>query len=197
MNFPVEFGAEFLENYRKMRKRDLRPKKVNKALDNFFEKRGRGRPGVRPAEIAGRAGNYRLILDQVWDRLWPSLSKAKTQEEVNRAFQEGTNPYERELVPALTLVLPVLRDKKFPKGRKTRINFIADSLAGLGRVSPRRSRDICEQERGRQKRSHHIISYEYWITCSCGYKGRSEDHGCPKCGAQISLHVADTPFNFL
>lgn len=165
-------------------------------LDTFFGKRGRGRPGVRPSEVAGRAYNYRWILDAIWDRLWPPLSKAQTQEEVNKAFQEGSSPYESQFLPALTLVLPVLRDRKFPKGRRTRINFLADSLAGLGRVAPRRSRDICGEVRAKDKRAHHIIRFEFWIECSCGYKGKSRDHACPKCAAKIAFNgpFIDSPF---
>src|SRR5438132_13441161 len=52
-------------------------------------------------------------------------------------------------------------------------------------VTPRRSRDICEQERAKAKRNHHIICYEFYVECSCGHKGRSRNHACPKCGARI------------
>lgn len=168
-----------------MRKPRKQSDEAQKTLDTFWAKRTRGRPGVRASEIAGRAYNYRLILGTVWDRLWPQLSRAQTQEDVNKAFQERSAPYEREFVPVLTLVLPVLRDAKFPKKRTTRINFLADSLAGLGWVSPRRSRDICADVRAKEKRAHHIIRFEFWIECSCGYKGRSRDHACPKCGTGI------------
>lgn len=160
--------------------------KPKKPLDRGFEKRGRGRPArVPPSEIAGRAYNYRLILNHVWDRLWPLLSKAQTEEEVIKAFQEGSDPYEREFVPVLTLAHRVLRDPKFPKTRDAQIKFLADSLAALGRTSPRRSRDICGEVRAKEKRAHHIIRFEFWVECSCGYKGRSRDHACPKCGAEI------------
>jgi hypothetical protein len=152
-----------------------------------LQTRGRGRPArVRASEIAGRADNFRWILNEVWDRLWPLLSGTTTQEDVITAFQAGASPYDREFAPALAgLALQVLRDPKFPKRREPQIAFLADSLAGLGRVSPRRSRDICEQHRAEQKRAHHIIRYEFWIECSCGHKGRSRDHACPKCGAEI------------
>ena len=82
-------------------------------------------------------------------------------------------------------VLQVLREPKFPKQRAPQSNFLADSLAGLGWISPRRSRDICERERAKGKRAHHIIRYEFYVECSCGYKGRSRKYACPNCGAEI------------
>ncbi len=158
-----------------------------KPLDMVFPRRGRGRPArVRASEIRGRADNYRGILNEVWDRLWPLLSASNSEEDVIKAFHAGASPYDREFVPSLAgLVLRVLRDRKFPKRRDAQIGFVADSLAGLGRVSLRRSRDICERDRAEQKRAHHIIRYEFWIECSCGYKGRSHDRACPKCGTKI------------
>ena len=48
-------------------------------------------------------------------------------------------------------------------------------------------RDVCERDRANAKREHHIIKYEFWIECSCRFKGRSRNHACPKCGAAIEL----------
>jgi len=170
-----------------MRKKSA--KKPNEPLDKVLQKRGRGRPArVTPTWIRGRADHNRWILNQVWDRLWPLLSKAQTEEEVIKAFQEGASPYDSWFVPALAaLVLQVLREPKFPKRRAARSNFLADSVAGLGWISPRRSRDICEHERAKGKRAHHIIRYEFYVECSCGYKGRSRNHACPKCRARIDF----------
>ncbi len=150
---------------------------------------------ARPSEVVGRAYNYRYIFNQVWDRLWPLLSTAQTEEDVTKAFQEGANPYTQEFIPGLaSLTLKVVCDPDFPKEqREAQVNFLADSLAGLGRVTPRRSRDICWEERVKKKQGTHIIRYEYWVECSCGYKGKSRDHACPRCGARISfstLHLA-------
>ena len=162
-------------------------KKPKTGLDRLPEKPGRGRPGVRPSEIRGRADNYRWILDQVWDRLWPLLSAAQTEDDAARAFENGASPYDREFVPRAPLAFKILREKRFLKLRRARINFLADSLAGLDRVSPRRSRDICYEEREKEKRTHHILRYEFYIECSCHYKGHSQDHACPKCGAKIDF----------
>jgi len=30
------------------------------------------------------------------------------------------------------------------------------------------------------------LRFEYYVECSCRYKGPSLDHACPKCGAKIS-----------
>jgi len=83
-----------------------------------------------------------------------------------------------------------LASSLFPKRRQPQINFLADSLAGLGLVTPRSSRDICEKERARLKRAHHIIRYEAYVECSCGFKGRSHNHACRKCGAKIDFRFA-------
>ena len=174
-----------------MRKRSKTVKNPKFPLDTMLAKRGRGHPAkVRPSEICGRAENYRMIFDQVWDRLWPHLSGAQSQAQVISALQDGAKPYDREFIPWAELMLGVLKEKKFPKRREAQINFVADSLAGLGSVTARRSRDICDQERAIERQAHKIIRYEFYIECSCGYKGRSRDHGCPKCGAKIIFEWA-------
>jgi hypothetical protein len=163
----------------------------NGSIDKVSPKRGRGRPPrVSASSIKGHADNYRGILHNVWDRLWPRLSEAQTTDEVAAAFENAT-PGGSEFTPHAALILSVLKDSKFPKRQEARINFLADSTAGLGLVTPRRSRDICAQERAREKRTHHILRYEYYVECSCGYKGHSEDHACPKCGARIRPSVLD------
>jgi len=157
-------------------------------LDTFSQKRGRGRPPtVRFKEIVGRADNNRWILDEAWERLWPLLSKANNEDEITKAFQGGASAYANQFVPAFSaLILEVLREKTLPIRRKPQVNFLADSLAGLGVVRPRRSRDICAAERAKALREHHILRYEYYVECSCGYKGPSKDHACRKCGAKIN-----------
>lgn len=143
---------------------------------------------VDPPGLVMRADNFRYYLHQVWERLWPPLSRATSDQEIIDAFVENAQPYAREFVPAMAnLIFRVLHEKKFPKRRETQINFLADSLAALGMVKPRTSRDICERERTRKKRAHHIVQYEFSIVCSCGFKGQSLNHGCPTCGAQIDF----------
>src|SRR5579859_7973148 len=136
-----------------MAKREITTSRRKKPLDTLQKKRGRGRPThVRPSEIFGRAGNYRFIFDQVWDRLWPLLSVVQTEAEVIEAFQQGASPYHAQFVPWVgELALRVLREPKFTNRRSAQVDFFADSLAAVGDVTPRRSRDICAQERAREK----------------------------------------------
>ncbi len=161
-------------------------KRAENTLETVSEKRRRGpHPRVVPSAVRGRADNYRGILDNVWDQLWPRLSQVQTEDDVIRALREGY-PGESEFMPyRAPLVLKVLKERTFPKRRTPQINFMADSLAGLGLVSARRSRDICTEDRERAKRAHHILRAELYVECSCGYKGHSLDHACPECRAAI------------
>lgn len=173
-----------------------------KTIDTFRAKRARGRPArVRPSEIFGRADNYRFIFDQVWDRLWSLISRAQSETEVVAAFRQGASPYDGQFLPWVgELALRILREPKFPKRRSAQVAFFADSCAAVGEVTPRRSRDICAQERAKEKlvqRAHHIVSYEFYVECSCGYKGHSQEHACPDCGAKIVLDVDLTPVSAL
>jgi len=143
------------------------------------------------SEIRGRADNFRVILDQVWDRLWPLLSNAGTDQEVIDAFLAGAVPYAQEFVPHFAnLIYRVLHEPRFPKRRQPQINFLADSVAGCGLVAPRSARDICERERIKEKRATYIIRYEVYVECSCGFKGRSKNLACRKCGAKINFGFA-------
>ncbi|MGB7081941.1 MAG: hypothetical protein WBD54_09920 [Candidatus Acidiferrales bacterium] len=164
-------------------------KNTKKALDTHAEKRGRGRPRwVDPGETKARGDNYQGIFNMVWDTLYPLLSKAQTDEEVIRSFEEGAGSYSRHFMPKFApLVLKVLRERTFPKKGTTQANFMADSLAAYGDVSARRSRDICQQERLKGHKTHHIIRYDFKIECSCGYKGFSRDHACPRCKAKVEF----------
>jgi hypothetical protein len=156
-------------------------------LDTLSKKNPRGpHRRIAPSTVIGRANNYRWILEQVWESLWPSLSEAQSAEEVVAALQCG-RPYEQEFLPWVDVIITVLKEKRFPKRRVARINFLADSIAGAPNVSPRRSRDICLEERAKAERAHHIIRFEVYIECSCGYKGHSNNHACPQCGAKISF----------
>lgn len=143
---------------------------------------------MRPTEIRGRADSYRSILGQVWDRLWPWLSRATTDQQVIDSFLEGATPYAQDFVPAMAnLISRVLSEPKFPKRPEAQINFLADSLAGLGYVAPRTSRDICQKERIKEERTHRILRFEVYVECSCGFKGQSRNLTCRQCGAEIDF----------
>ncbi len=172
-----------------MAARKTSSKKANELLDAVFPKRGRGRPHKALAsEVSGRAYNYRLIFSQTWERVGERLLKAHTEADVIGAF-EGT-PYKAEFQPLAPLILRVLREKDFPKKRsEAQTIFLAESLAARGEVSPRSSRDICAKERKREqaKSPYHIIRREFYVECSCGYKGPARENACRKCGAGITF----------
>jgi hypothetical protein len=151
-------------------------------LDTFSKKRPRGRPGVRASEIAGRSYHFRLLFGQLWDTVGGTLVQSQTEEEVLSSLDLAGRYYKDQFArPGIPpLILKILRDRKFPKRRQARVNFIADSLAAWGMVSPRRSRDICERERN--KKVNYITRQDYYIECTCRYKGPALHGRCPKCG---------------
>jgi hypothetical protein len=165
--------------------------KLQNPLDVFSEKRTRGRPyKVRASEVAGRSHNYRLIFNQTWGVLGEHLLKATTEEEVLQAFERTA--HKGEFTRIASLVLAVLHDTNFPKrDKEARINFLADSLAARGVVTPRTSRDICARERAeeRNKSKYRILRHEFYIECSCGYKGPARNNACRKCGAEIGFSI--------
>jgi hypothetical protein len=181
-----------------MPKRKQAALKPKKPLDKVPGKRGRGRPGVRPSEISGRAYDYRLIFSQIWDDktdargdtlkgMGDALLNAQTEADVIGAFEPWPS-YKQQFASISTLILKVLREKNFPKRREPQINFLADSLAGRGWISPRRSRDICERER--KKKVNYITRRDFYIECTCGYNGPALHGKCPGCGTgKLSLRL--------
>lgn len=181
----------------KIAKPKKRRKEDNFPLDRFSEKRRRGRPPKIPASwVRGRADNHRMILAQIWKHIWPGLSKAVTRQDVVNTLSgaQVSTAYALDFITLADVILQVIKDTKFPKRKQeAQINFLADSIAGYGTFTARSSRDICERERGRIERVHHILAYEYFIRCSCGYGGPSHNHACPKCEAEIKFPIS-SPF---
>jgi hypothetical protein len=159
----------------------------------FSTKKPRGRPRkIALSWVTGRAYNYGIQLRQVWPQLEGSLLAAKTAGEVQAAFENNAPAYARNFVPELAEdILALIRHRKFPKRAEGRIHFLADSLGGRPNLSLRTSRDICETERARERRKskHHIIRHEFYVECTCGYKGPALDNACRKCGAEISFSI--------
>ena len=125
-------------------------------------------------------------------KLGGPLLAAKTEEEVKAAFEEYGSSYADNFVPGkVSDILSLMRDPKFPKRNETQINFLADSLGGRPNLSLRRSRDICEQDRAKQRRKlkYKIIRNEFYIECTCGYKGAALDNACRNCGAEIPVSI--------
>ena len=126
----------------------------------------RGRPGISPdeyPEILGRAEHFRYMLSEttrtpgkdkpesLWDKVREPLLGARTEEEVENALKHER--YGQDFVPHLNRqILKTINDPRFPKNSDARVNFLADSIAALGRVSPRRSRNICQKQRRKREK---------------------------------------------
>jgi hypothetical protein len=189
-----------------------KPKKARKAtnfpLDGGLAKTGRGRPGVAQSEVVGRAENYRRMFwterlrgrkgNKEWVRDKPyawavALVAAKTSDHAMRALDSAPIHIQSQFKPLVALILGVLKERDFPKRQDNQFDFLAESLAARGDVSPRRSRDICAQARAneRAKSPHRILRKEFYIECSCGYKGPALNDACRKCGAQMPISLQD------
>lgn len=117
---------------------------------------------------------------------WDNLVRASSEEEVKKAFENVREDYKRRLRLLLKpeVILSSLRESTFPKrNRAAQIRFLSDSIAADGLVSTRRSRDICSEERNKLARQGQIIRREFFIECTCGYKGPALYGSCLQCGA--------------
>lgn len=162
------------------------------ALDKVPEKQRRGpKRRMRPESVVGNAGTYNVQFTNVWERVGHQLLEAPSPEQVlNLLTQLGGRISGTIDLKFARRVFTILRESKFPGARgKAQVRFLADSLGGGDLLTPRRSRDICAEYRAKMKRANHILRYEFYIECSCGRKGHSIDHACPKCGAEIQFPV--------
>jgi hypothetical protein len=170
-----------------MKKQKKIEKTPNNSLDMVFGKRPRGRPKtIDPSLVRGTADRNRVWFKANWSLVSVLLLAAQSEQEVESAVRCGNSTPE-EFFQLAHVILAVLKDSRFPKRKKSQIHFLADSIAGGNVVTPRRSRDICAQERNADASRFFIKRYEYWIECSCGYEGHSLNHGCKKCGATLYL----------
>ena len=144
--------------------------------------------------VTGRAFNYEWALNQVWENLEKPLLDVETSHGVIEAFKKFAQSYAGDFVPRLSEdILLLLNDPDFPQRALPRTRFLARSLGGRPILSFRRSRDICEEADRREKKKspHRIIRREFYVECSCGYRGPALDRGCRKCGAQPELSLDD------
>lgn len=167
-----------------------KPKQLAKSL----QKQRKGRPArIDPAIVVGSADTLRAWFHQFWPRLGPRILRATSAEAVETAINEDAASISNGLTKYSDLILQIVRDRRFPHARKTsQIQFLADSLGGQGFVTPRRSREICTKERSKAR--HVIVRREFYIECSCGYRGPALDGACRDCGtAELSweLRVRD------
>jgi hypothetical protein len=142
----------------------------------------RGRPYViDPQTVIDSAEMYGGWLGQFWPKLRHPLLTATTAEEITHAIKEHAPDVSTSLAPFSRLMFTILQDRRLPRVRQeAQIQFLADSMGGQGLITPRRSREICARERGKVK--HVILRREFYIECSCGYKGPALQGACRGCG---------------
>jgi hypothetical protein len=163
---------------------------AKKSAEKPKKRSGRGRPRqIDRSILVGQADHYRRALPQFWPKLGPRLLIAQSPEEIVRAVHENAAGITGSLVQFAELILKIVRDPKFPRIRSaSQIHFLADSLGGQGFVTPRRSREICTEDRKTVR--HAIVRREYYIECSCGYEGPARDGLCRNCGTgDLSLDL--------
>ena len=164
-------------------------KKKSKAKNNrpqrSADKPALGRPGVDRTLTLQTADQFRTMLPEAWPRLSPALLAARSPEDVTKAF-ESCGLLSTSFVPHWSgLILETVQDRRFPRVRaKAQIEFLSDSLGAQGKVTPRRSREICAEQRTIEeaKTRHVIVRRDFYIECTCRYKGPALRRACPKCG---------------
>jgi hypothetical protein len=187
-----------------MAKHKKRSEKADFSIDSHSAKSNRGRRGIGSSEVFGRAENYRrqfwtYRLDEKKKEYVPeerpgwaiAFVEAKTADSISEALDTAPDYIQTQFKPLIPLIVKILAERGFPKRLEPRFDFLVDSVAARGDVSPRRSRDICEEARAknRAKSPHRIIRKEFYIECSCGYQGPARNDACPKCGAEIPLSI--------
>ncbi len=192
----AKFNARHRElPHKSLRRSVQRSAKVDKSkrtskfrLTRSAKKSGRP-PRIDPWSVLGQANHLKAMFERFErDIDWQRLRSAKTTGDLDEAFGNA-DPYylRRWFRPEYEDILRIVRERNFPKSsRRAQIRFLCDSLGGSGRVSFRRARDICSKER--KHPSHQIIRREFYIECTCGYKGPALNGACRKCGtARMSL----------
>ena len=160
-------------------------KTTNRALTASEETRGRKRR-IHPENVVRAANDLFKILESCKDQIeWGKLETAKTEEQAASAFERVPPPY----IERLNLWLPAIpewaQEGKFPKTNLERkIRHLADSIAAEGFLTPRRCRDVCLEERKRQAQLGMILRREFYIECTCSYRGPAKGGGCPQCGTK-------------
>jgi hypothetical protein len=146
---------------------------------------------IPQSTIAGRSQNYatafRYAENDFWDRVQAlrnirrAVLEERKEAHVNNVFK--ALKWKSQFPTTLSLgfvdaFIEAVRDKKFPKKRKTQARFLGESLAADGTVSARRSRDICGESRRRSKQTPKVA--EFYIYC-CGERRLTVGQECPKC----------------
>lgn len=157
------------------------------------------RPGPKPVapylDISKRAYDIAIKLRLLQNQIdWDVLFRApRSIQNIKKAFVRAEQfPEMRDLWEQTQnglLILDWLKEEKFPqtdlvaKMRHLAESIGGPSLIGRGKISLRRSRDICLEKRERGRGT--ILRVDFYIECSCRYKGPAKDGRCPRCGATI------------
>jgi hypothetical protein len=172
-------------------------KTANRALTASEETRGRKRR-IHPENVVRAANDLFKLLEFCKNQIdWGKLQIAKTEEAAALAFERVAPPYRERLNLWVAAIPEWALEGKFPKTNLERkMHHLADSIAAEGFLSPRRCRDVCLEERKRQEQLGMILRREFYIECTCSYRGPAKGGGCPQCGTnrlspQIEL---DYPF---
>lgn len=146
-------------------------------------KRGRQRK-IEPQVALENADAFRTQFAYAWSELGEKLLAASGPVELWEVVKSGRGVISNTDYLFSERMFQIIHDRDFPRVRsKAQIRFLADSLGACGLVTPRRSREICAEERG--KVEHQILRREFYIECSCGYQGPALDGGCRKCGTSM------------
>jgi hypothetical protein len=171
-------------------------KTANRALTASEETRGRKRR-IHPENVVRAANDLFKLLEFCKDQIdWGELETAKTEEEAALAFERVPSPHRERLNLWLPAIPEWALEGKFPKTNLDRkMRHLADSVAAEGFLSPRRCRDVCLEERKRQAQLGMIFRREFYIECTCGYRGPAKGGGCPQCGTkrispEIEVHYS-------
>jgi hypothetical protein len=152
-------------------------------LTVFEETRGRKRR-IHSANVVRAANDLFEILELCKEQIdWGKLETSRTEEEAASAFERVPPRYRERLNLWLAAIPEWALEGKFPSTNLERkMRHLADSVAAEGVLSPRRCRDVCLEERKRQGRLGMIFRREFYIECTCGYRGPAQGGGCPQCG---------------
>lgn len=151
------------------------------------EKRGRKRV-LRPGIVVEHADFVLKVVACLKDEIaWDKLEAARTKAEAEPAIARVPPFYRKILRDRLTAILKWVKEGKFPKKNLERkMRHLADSIGGDVLLSPRRSRDICYEYRKRpaSEQDGMLLSREFYVECTCGYRGPAKRGACARCGTR-------------
>jgi hypothetical protein len=131
--------------------------------------------------VAGNAEAFHSQLIYAWPSMGEQILAAQSAVDVWEIVKSGRGVISNIDFVFSERIFQIIHDPKFPQKRdKSKIRFLADSLAACGQVKFRRSREICAKERA--KVQHVIVRRDFYIQCSCGYEGPAMNGACKRCG---------------